>query len=312
MNQVIDECEATDPFVDSPARWSAGRALVSVVIVNWNSRDAVLGCLRALAEHSPDGGCEVVVVDNGSVDGSVEAIRRSFPSVRVIANSQNRGLPAANNQGIAATSAPFVLIANPDTIVQPGAVDAMVDVLNRHDRAAFAIPRLLYEDGELQVSAGEIPTFFEAILGRRFQRRVSNTSGYWWDGWAHDEERAIGRGHEACYLVRRRAIEEVGLQDEAYVLDWEGTDWTARMRDAGWQIWFCPKAEVIHLGGVSIRQVQARWIISSHRGMYRFYRSRRPAALRPFIAATIAARAATKLIGSRLRLTTYEHGHRAK
>jgi GT2 family glycosyltransferase len=285
--------------------------LVSAVLVSWNSQSELLNCLRALLDHPPRGGIEPIVVDNGSVDGSVEAVRAEFPSVRVIANADNRGLPAANNQGIVATASPYVLIANPDTIADPGAIDALVATLERHPRAAFAIPRLRYDDGRLQTSAGNLPTFAGAYLGRQAQRaRGSAFDSFWWDGWAHDEERAIGRGHESCYLVRREAIIDVGLQDESYVLDWEGIDWTARMVEAGWEVWFCPDAGVVHLGGASIRQAQTRWIVSSHRGMYRYFRKRTTRSAGPLLAAAIALRCAAKLGASKVKLAAYEQGHR--
>lgn len=296
-------------------------ALVSFVIVTWNSRGVVVDCLRSLAEHAPATPAEIVVVDNGSSDGTVAAVKAALgplglgvggaTPVRVIANHANRGLPAANNQGIVAAHGDAVLICNPDTRFQPGAVDAMVAALGRRPRAGFVVPRLLYSDGRLQTSAGDLPTLGEALLGRQAQRRrrAGEPAGFWWDGWAHDEERAVGRGHEAAYLVRRAAIEEVGVQDEGYRLDWEGVDWTARMRAAGWEVWLCPEAEVVHLGGASIRQVQLRWIASSHRGMYRYFSRRRPAVARPALAVAISARALAKSAAALSKWADYERGH---
>jgi GT2 family glycosyltransferase len=284
---------------------------ISVVIVTWNARAVLLDCLSALHGNPPSVPFEIIVIDNHSTDGTVEAVRRTAPWVHVIENRQNRGLAAANNQGIGATTGPLVLIANPDTVVQPHAVDALVDLLGRHPRAAFAIPRLQHADGSLQVSAGDLPTLREALFGRQWQRRRRRVDvGFWWDGWAHDEERRIGRGHEACYLVRRSAVAEVGLQDEAFVLDWEGIDWTARAGDLGWEVWFTPRAEVVHLGGASVRQVPFRWIVGSHRGMYRYFAKRTKPAVRPLLAAVILLRATTKAIAAAFGLASYERGHR--
>jgi N-acetylglucosaminyl-diphospho-decaprenol L-rhamnosyltransferase len=298
----------------------SGPAL-SVIIVNWNSRDALAGCLASLASDPTPGGSELIVVDNGSVDGSVAWLRAHDRGVHLIANPDNRGLPAANNQGIAASRGETLLICNPDVVFRPGAVAAMVDVLQRHPRAAIVVPRLLYPDGALQTSAGDLPTLGDALRGRQAQRRrrpgagvgglgVGAAAGFWWDGWPHDEERMIGRGHEAAYLVRRSAVAEVGLQDERFALDWEGIDWTARFRDAGWEVWLSPAAEVVHLGGASIRQVPFRWVVSSHRGMYRYFAKRRPVYWRPVLAAVVAARAAVKLAATAAGAAMYERGHR--
>ncbi len=269
---------------------------VSVVIVTWNSRDTVLDCLAALRNSQSSVPWDAVVVDNASSDGTVDAVRETAPWAQVIANSGNRGLPAANNQGIRATAGSLVLVANPDTAIRTGAIDALVELLERRPRAAFAVPRLLHPDGSLQVSAGDLPTLGEALRGRQAERRRRGRSGFWWDGWAHDEERQIGRGHEACYLVRRDAIDDFGLQDEAFFLDWEGIDWTARARARGWEVWFTPEAEVVHLGGTSIRQVPLRWIVNSHRGMYRYFAKRTSLVLRPFLAAIVAARGLMKVV----------------
>jgi GT2 family glycosyltransferase len=282
---------------------------VSVVIVTWNARAMLLDCLDALRANPPSVPWDVVVIDNASTDGTVAAVRAAAPWARVIANSRNRGLPAANNQGIAATSGKLVLIANPDTTVLPGAIDALVHLLVRRPRAAVAIPRLRHPDGSLHVSAGDLPTLREALLGRQLQRRRhANGHGFWWDGWAHDEERCIGRGHEACYLVRRDAIADVGLQDEAYFLDWEGIDWTARAREAGWEIWFTPRAEVVHAGGASIRQAPWRWIARSHRGMYRYFAARTSPTLRPLLAAAVTARGFVKAGAAALGPGSYARG----
>ena len=291
-------------------RHATGPPPVAAVVVTWRSADVLAGCLDAVPP-----GVDVVVVDNGSGDGTV-ALARSRPGVRVVENRTNRGLAAANNQGLLATSAPFVLLANPDTRLHPGALVALLAAAQRHPRAALVVPAVVGADGRRQTSAGDLPTLRETLLGRTALRRraaraagstvvtpAGGARGTWWDAWAHDEEREVGRGLECCYLVRREAVVEVGGQDERYVLDWEGQDWTARLRAAGWQVWFTPTATVTHLGGASVRQAERRWVVSSHRGMYRYFADRAPAAARPALAGAFAARGALKyaavLVGSR-------------
>jgi len=281
---------------------------VSAVIVNWNAGAALDRCVSSLLEHAVDGRTEVVVVDNASTDGSVSAVA-ARPEVRVVANPTNRGLAAANNQGIVATSGPYILVANPDVEFGPGAVDALVDLLDRRPRAAIAVARLRRPDGTIQTGAGDLPTLREALFGRQLVRRRHATTGFWWDGWAHDEERTIGHGMEACYLVRRDALADIGLQDERFPLDWEGIDWSATAWDAGWEVWYCPAAEVVHLGGVSLRQAQRAWIVRSHRGMYRYFAKRSPSWTKPLLAVAFAGRAAVKLVAARAGLADYDAGH---
>ncbi len=282
-------------YVSAPL--TAGSLTLSVVVVTWNSASVIDGLLRSLLETLPQGSWELVVVDNASTDATVSLVQARLPSALIIRNPTNRGLAAANNQGLVAAKCDSILICNPDVIFRPEAVGAMVDVLVRHPRAGWVVPRLTCENGEPQTSAGDLPTFTAAILGRQASRRWQRgtTNGFWWDGWAHDQERTIGRGHEAAYVVKRRAIAEVGLQDEQYVLDWEGIDWTDRFRRSDWEVWLAPTARVVHLGGASIRQVPFRSIVSQHRGMYRYFASRRSVGVRPFIAAAIASRAVVKL-----------------
>lgn len=293
----------------APGQRFTTRPELSVVIVNWNAGSALLGCVRSLAEHPPSMPYEVIVVDNASTDGSAEAARRADPSIRLILNRENRGLAAANNQGFFAARADTILVSNPDVVYGPGAVDALCATLHRHPRAAIAVPRLRYEDGSLHTSVGDLPTLRQALAGRQAQRRAAaGPSGFWWDGWAHDEERRVGRGHEAAYVVAGPAIVDVGLQDERFFLDWEGIEWTARLADGGWEVWFTPDAEVTHLGGVSIRQVPFRWIVRSHQGIYRYFTIRHPW-WRPWLAPVLAARAGVKLAAAAIS-DVYERGHR--
>jgi GT2 family glycosyltransferase len=279
---------------------------VSVVIVTWNSGEELLDCLRSLHANPPSVNWEAIVVDNGSTDGSIEELRSRFPLTRVVANRHNRGLAAANNQGIAASSGAFVLISNPDVIYPAGAVDALLDLMRRRPRTAFAIAKHVHPDGELQPAAGDLPTIPEALLGQRIlRRRSAGLAGVWWHSWPHDEERPIGHGAEACYLVRRSAIGEIGLQDERFVLDWEGLDWSRRAWQAGWEIWFCPSAVVTHLGGVSIRKAIPRWVVSSHLGMYRYFAASTPSLVRPLLAAAVGIRATAKFAAGALGVRAY-------
>jgi N-acetylglucosaminyl-diphospho-decaprenol L-rhamnosyltransferase len=283
---------------------------LSVVIVNWNARDHLLRCLSSLEQNPPDCAWEAIVVDNGSSDGSVDAVSAVAPWARVVANRSNRGLPAANNQGFLAAQGELLLVSNPDVVYLDQSITRLCHAMDRHVRAAIIVPQLVQREGQRQTSAGSLPTLREAVTGSMTHRApITATSGFWWHRWAHDEERRIGHGAEACYLVRRAAVIDVGPQDERFPLDWEGIDWSARMADAGWEVWFVPAAVIEHAGGASVKQAPYRWIVSSHRGMYRYFRRRQPAAMIPVSAGVIGARAGVKLGAEAFGRRLYDRAH---
>jgi GT2 family glycosyltransferase len=261
---------------------------VSVVLVNYNAGLLIRPCLESLIAHSDGHIRELIVVDNASSDGSVETLEGMTPKLTIIRNRENLGLAAANNIGIAATTAPYVIVCNPDLEFNSDTLGALRGCFERHPRAGVVGARLLTPDGDLHTCAGELPRFREALFGKlRYGR-------YWWTDWAHDQEIPVGHVLEACYGIRRTAMEEVGVQDPAFFMNWEGIDWAARFISGGWEIWFCPQAQAVHLGGVSVRQVKWRWERWSHLSMYRYFRkhSRIPAAV---LAPTIAVRLAVKV-----------------
>jgi N-acetylglucosaminyl-diphospho-decaprenol L-rhamnosyltransferase len=270
---------------------------VTFVIVTWNSASTIGELLDSIAASTAADRCAVVVIDNDSKDRTVDVVEQHAVKPALVRNSSNRGLAAANNQGLNLVETEFACVTNPDVVLDADCIDRLLECADRHPRAGFAIARLRNPDGSLQPGVGDLPRLGEVLLGRRASlRRQQESAGIWWDGWPHDSEAMIGHGQEACYLVRAAAVAEVGGQDERYTLDWEGLDWSARMHEAGWEIWFCPTAGAVHIGGVSVRQAQARWIMRSHRGMYMYFADRLPRIYRPLLAATFGARALTKLL----------------
>lgn len=282
---------------------------LSLVVVTWNSADVVLDLLDALVAEPPTTPWEVVVVDNDSADGTAALVRAHPVGARVVDSGANLGLAAANNIGMKEAVGDLLVVCNPDIVPRSGALDALVAAAERHPRAAFVLARLEHADGALQAGVGDLPAFREAFAGRRAARVRADDTGFWWDGWPHDVERRVGHGQEACYLVRREAMDEVGGQDPGYWLDWEGVDWAARMGDAGWEVWFTPEARVVHIGGTSIRKARVRWVVWSHRGMYRYFSRRGPRWRRPLLALLIGARGLLKL-ALLIRPNLYQRGLR--
>ncbi|NJK81040.1 MAG: glycosyltransferase family 2 protein [Chloroflexaceae bacterium] len=265
---------------------SANQPVIAVVIVSFNTADLLRRCLRSLqACRLP---LQIIVVDNYSHDESAAMVRREFPAVRLHVASENRGFAAANNIGLhmlgfgTPNTAPrpdYVLLLNPDTEVYVGALEALVSFLQAHPRVAMAAPRLYNPDGSLQHGAFRFPTLSMSLLdvfppGAVLPGRLY---GSWWHGRypaeirQHREPFPIDHPLGACMLVRRAAIEEVGLLDDGYFLYSEEVDWCWRMRRAGWAIWQVPAAHVLHVGGASSQQVRVRSFIELHRSRLRFF-----------------------------------------
>jgi GT2 family glycosyltransferase len=246
---------------------------VAVVIVSYEGRDALLACLESLRRHAPTP-TEIVVVDNASTDGSVDAVRAAHPGARVIANADNLGFARACNQGWRASRAPYVLFLNPDAEVTPNAVEALARLLeDRHDVGA-AGPRTRGADGTIQVSTGPDLT---PLAERRQRRLVLGVARREPEALA-EAERVHGRQHEpdwvsgSCLAVRRAALETVSGFDEGFFLYEEDADLCRRLRQAGWRILFTPAAEVHHHLGLSMGKAAPRARLEYHRSHLRYYR----------------------------------------
>jgi GT2 family glycosyltransferase len=250
--------------------------ILSIVIVNWNTRDYLLGALRSLYAAPPPFPFEVIVVDNASGDGSAEAVAREFPQARLIANGENAGYARGNNQGIEASTGNSVLLLNPDVTLPPGGLEKAVARLEqRPDVGALGV-RLVNPDGTPQRSVRGFPTpagvMWEALgLSRLFPRsRIFGAYRMTW--FTYDEEAEVDQPMGTFLLISRRALDDVGLLDERFPIFFNEVDWLYRARQRGWKILFTPCVEVIHYGGGSTRQAGARMAWESRRGLLDFYR----------------------------------------
>jgi GT2 family glycosyltransferase len=232
---------------------SIERPAVDVVIVSWDVRAELLGCVESvLGSEGVD--VRLVVVDNSSRDGSAEAMEKSYPQVQLIRNPCNLGFARAANQGIAAGRAPWVLLLNPDTVVPADAIAELVGELDALPEHAMVVPRLTDAFGRMQQSAYLFPSIPVALLVAvgadhllsRARRQRWLFPGYW-GGVPQDVPWAIG----AVMLVRRSAIERVGLLDESFFMYVEDMEWCRRMWSAGMRIRFTPEVSVIHHGNRS-------------------------------------------------------------
>ncbi len=238
---------------------------LAIIIVNWNTRQLLLDCLATLPAATAGISAETWVVDNGSSDGSVAAVQAHYPEVRIIANRENRGFAAANNQAIRASDSRHVLLLNSDTLSAGGSLSALVHFLDRHPRVGIVGPELLNGDGSVQLSYASFPTLASELTGRNLRRRQRFTTS---DGSTAYRVDWIGG---ACFAIRRTAIEQFGLLDERYFMYTEEADWCFRARRAGWEVCYLPGAKVVHLGGQSSRMVSTRMKAELYRSKLRFF-----------------------------------------
>jgi GT2 family glycosyltransferase len=225
---------------------------VVAVTVTLNGLPWIERCLESLV------GLEVVVVDHGSTDGTLGLVRERFPDARVIEQG-NDGYGAGLNAGFRASSPRYWLVLNSDAWVVDGAVDRLVAFADAHSDAAVVAPRLRNPDGTLQRSVRGFPTLWRLATEYFFLRKLAPRShalnAFYAGDFDHGTARAVEWVMGSCFLVRRSAVDQVGLLDEDFFLFSEETDWFYRFREAGWSVWFTPDAEAVHVGGAT----HGRW-----------------------------------------------------
>ena len=264
---------------------------ISAIVVSHNTRDDLLRCLASLAAHVrlP---LEVVVVDNASTDGSVDAVRRAYPTARLLPSPANEGFSTANNAGIRASAGPHVLVLNSDAELTAGAVETMSGLLDARADVGVVGPLTRNPDGTVQLSFGSDLTPLSEWRQRSLVRGVRARR----PAALREAERRASREHEpdwvsgSCFLARRAALEAVGGFDEGFFLYEEDADLCRRLRGAGWRVLYTPAAEVRHALGRSAAQAPARARLEYRRSHLRYYRKHNglllTALLRAYLAVT--------------------------
>ncbi len=245
---------------------------LSIIIVNWNIRDLLAQCLASVYAHPPDGEFEIFVVDNASTDGSAQMVRKRFPQVRLIENTKNVGFARANNQAIQQSAGCYVLLLNPDTEVHPGALEKLVRFMEAYPQAGAAGARLLNPDGTLQPSCHPAPTLSRELWRLFHLDALWTYACYPMAGWDLDTPREVDMIQGACLLLRREALDQVGLLDEDYFIYSEEVDLCHRLRQRGWKVYWVPQAQVIHYGGQSTQQVAADMFLRLYQGKVLYFR----------------------------------------
>jgi len=245
---------------------------LSIVIVNWNTRDVLSQCLESIYGALPEQEIRVFVVDNASSDGSSDMVRERFPQVYLVENSQNVGFARANNQAIRNSHGRYVLLLNSDTIVKPGALDALVDFMDTHPQAGASGARLLNPDGSLQYSCSPAPSL-AGEFKRLFHLPGVRPDGYYsMHEWDQSQARQVDVILGACLMLRRQALDQIGLLDEDYFIYSEEVDLCHRIKSAGWKLYWVPQAQVMHLGGQSTRQVSEAMFLRLYQAKLIYFR----------------------------------------
>lgn len=250
---------------------------VSIVIVNWKTPELLSGCLDSLLADPSAPGYEIWVVDNASGDGSVEMLQRDYPMVKTVANKENVGFAAACNQVIPSTTAPYVLLLNPDTVVVKDAVARLARFLDENADCAAVGPKVLNRDGSLQLACRRSFPSPEASFYRLtyLSKLFPNNPRFakYNLTWAHpDQELDVDALSGSCMMVRRSVVDAVGLLDEDIFMFGEDIDWCWRFKQIGWRVTYCPEAVVYHYHGASSRLRRVGATRNLHKGMEVFYR----------------------------------------
>lgn len=247
---------------------------VDIAIVNYNTRDLLRDCLASVLRAAPG---TVVVVDHGSTDGSIGMVRGEFPDVVLEVNPANPGYGAGANRAIRRTSAPYVVLLNSDTLLEPGALTALRQYLDAHPRAGLVGPRLRNPDGTLQRSCYHFLTPFQMLVAQtswlaRFFSSAPVLRDHFLPASSHDAARAVPWVKGAALAIRRTAFEAVGGFDETFFMYAEEMDLCYRLKEGGWDTHFAAVTDVVHVEAASTAQQRARMEVKLFDSVHLFYR----------------------------------------
>ena len=244
---------------------------LSVIIVNFNTASLLKECLNSVEENRGNLNLEILVVDNNSRDQSVEMIKKDFPWVRLIVNSENIGFARGVNLGLALAKGRYFLLLNPDVKVLAGVLKGMIEFMEQNKDAGLAGVQLLNPDGTRQNSMANFPSLTQELLNKSLLRILfpeRYPSKYQEYKSPIEVDSVIG----ACMIVRPEAVKEVGDLDSNYFLFLEETDWCFQMKKRGWKIFHLPQFKVLHKQGQSLLGFKSKGRIEYYRSYYRFFK----------------------------------------
>ncbi len=228
---------------------------LSVIIVNYNTRELLVQLLESIMENVVTISYEIIVIDNGSQDGSVELLRSEYGNVHLIRNEENTGFSRANNQGSTLSTAKYLLLLNSDTIVSKGAVETMMDQLESDDKIGIVGPRLINCSGEVQKSCGVFPTLLTEFFSRTFLDRLfprhQIVARYSMGAWDYSSTRKVEWVTGACMMMGKPTYDALSGFDENFYMFYEDVDLCFRITQMGYSVLYCVESAVTHIGGAS-------------------------------------------------------------
>jgi len=248
---------------------------ISVIIVSWNARKFLQGCLESLRRVSRERLAEIIVVDNASTDDSPELVSECFPEVTLIRAKENLGFARANNLGIKHATGAYLALINSDVIVHADCLERLSDFLDNHPTIGLVGPRVVGGDGHLQITCRRLPTiwnYFCCVLGLdRLFARCPLFSGFEMRHWNYDLQGDVQVLSGCFWLARAAAVRKVGGLDEQFFFYAEDMDWCKRFLDAGWRVCYFPEAKATHFGGGSSSNAPLRYSIEMLRANLKYW-----------------------------------------
>jgi hypothetical protein len=249
---------------------------LSVVIVSWNCRQLLSGCLESVVRQLPAERSEIIVVDNASSDGTVDAVRAEFPAVKVIESGGNLGFARGNNIGLEACTGEYIFLINPDVVVGEHCIGGMVEYMESHPDVGMLGPQIVGVDGLVQRSCMRTPTlwnqFCRATGVDTLTQRSRLFGGYLMKDFGHDALRDVDIINGCFWMVRRTALNVVGPMDPRYWMYADDLDWCLRFHRSGWRVVFFPEAKAVHFGGGSSENAPVFCYVEMQRADLQYWR----------------------------------------
>jgi GT2 family glycosyltransferase len=299
MSKMIAESSALPPRSPQP---QAGPARVSVVIVVWNAKQYVVECLGSLREHCEKMCSEVIVVDNASTDGTPELVAEMFPDFKLIRNRENFGFAKANNIGMAESSSDYICLVNSDVKFIDDCISPMVRYMSAHPGVGMVGPKMLAASGEVRRSTMRFPTvwnnFCRAVGLDSLFKGSRSFGGLLMSDFDHKTTAPVEVLNGWFLLVRRSAVERVGLLDPQFFMYVEDVDWCYRFRKAGESVVFFAEAGAIHYGGASSANAPLRFYLELYRATWQYWRKHHGGLARLGFLVAFAIHHSIRLLGS--------------